>query len=86
MGLLYLSFTLLLILSFVSEKVCLSLKQIAISERFIFESKPYKGQILTVPTNVPFYYYLLHSLIAPTCFGLTVIIMELKKYYSNLQQ
>ena len=81
MELLYLTFTLPLILSFVSGKVCLSLKQITIPGRLIFDTTPYKGQILTVPTNVPFCYYVFHTLLAPTCFGLTVIIRELTQYY-----
>jgi hypothetical protein len=34
-------------------------------------------QILTVSTEVQFHYYVFHSCLAPTYFGLTAIIMEL---------
>jgi hypothetical protein len=44
-------------------------------------------QILTVPTKAQFYYYVFHSYLAATCFGLTVMIKELTlillKVYSN---
>ena len=31
-----------------------------------------------------FYYYVFHSYLAPTCFGLTAIISELTAYYSTV--
>jgi hypothetical protein len=34
-------------------------------------------QILTVPTEAQFHYYVFHYCLAPTYFGLTAIIMEL---------
>jgi hypothetical protein len=36
-------------------------------------------KILVVPTNAQFYFYVFHSELAPTCFGLTAIIRLLKK-------
>jgi len=34
-------------------------------------------QIRSAPTNAQFYYYVFHSLLAPTCFGFNAIIREL---------
>jgi hypothetical protein len=39
-------------------------------------------QILTAPTTAQFCYYVFHSSLAPTCFGLTAIIKELTLTYN----
>jgi len=43
-------------------------------------------QILKVPTNAQFYYYVVHTYLTPTYFGLTAIIRELTPNYEDLKQ
>ena len=38
-------------------------------------------QIREVPTSAQFHYFVYHSYLAPTCFGLTATIKELTPYY-----
>ena len=42
-------------------------------------------QILTVPTEAQFHYYVFHTYLAPTCFRLTAIIRELTPILYNQQ-